>query len=69
MESTKSGKMVIEMHCPKCSQVIEVSTTETMVYCIACRKWCREEMDLNRENDPGPQSNSPTGYRKGVRCH
>lgn len=56
----------VEMICPKCSQVIEVSTTETMVYCIACRKWCREEMDLNRKR---PRSTPEKAIRKGIRCH
>lgn len=56
----------IEMICPKCAQVIEVSTTETMVYCIACRKWCREEMDLNRKR---PRSTPEKAIRKGIRCH
>ncbi|QQS44997.1 MAG: hypothetical protein IPM66_13575 [Acidobacteriota bacterium] len=56
----------IEMICPKCSQVIEVSTTETMVYCIACRKWCREEIDLKRKR---LRSTPAEAIRKGIRCH
>lgn len=35
----------ITVRCPNCQIVIKRVTAETMVYCLACRKWCQEVED------------------------
>lgn len=53
----------IRVRCPKCGQEIETSVPrglETMVYCLDCRRWCRE-IDEGAAVLIRP--------RKGIRCH
>ncbi|MFN9740908.1 MAG: hypothetical protein ACK562_02260 [Acidobacteriota bacterium] len=63
-ELIAAAPALIRVRCSKCGEVIETSTPvggETMVYCLRCRRWCRE-----LENEPAPTA--PRG-RKGIRCH
>ncbi|MFZ4985190.1 MAG: hypothetical protein ACOYLF_06990 [Blastocatellia bacterium] len=56
--------VMIRVVCSKCDEVIETSTRvggQTMVYCIRCRRWCREL------EDETPAATTPTP-RRG-RCH
>lgn len=57
----------ITVRCPKCEVVIEHVTPETMVYCLACRKWCREVEAVRAAST----SNATPSLRprRRVRCH
>lgn len=57
----------VRLHCPQCGVMIEATIAETMVYCIKCRKWCREEEQLRGSHG----RNRPALHcvRKGIRCH
>ncbi len=55
---------MVTVRCPKCGEVVRTTTpvgSETMVYCLRCRRWCRE-LDEN----PTPAA---LKVRKGIRCH
>jgi hypothetical protein len=56
----------ITVCCPRCEIIIERVTAETMVYCIACRKWCREvgEASLAAVSS-APRVRKP----RRLRCH
>lgn len=57
----------IIVRCSHCEIIIERVTAETMVYCIACCKWCREVEAVkiaaaaNMPSTPRP--------RRRMRCH
>ena len=56
----------IIVRCPNCQIIIERVTAETMVYCIACRKWCREVATRKRAAiAPTPALGKPRRFR----CH
>ncbi|MFN7931153.1 MAG: hypothetical protein U0Y68_25140 [Blastocatellia bacterium] len=54
----------LTVRCPQCSVVIEGVTPETMVYCLTCRKWCREMEKAMVQT--APPIRKP---RRRVRCH
>jgi hypothetical protein len=56
----------ITVRCPHCAVVIAGVTAETMVYCIACRKWCRE---VEVVNSAAPNVPATPRLRRRVRCH
>ncbi len=39
---TMTTEQTITVKCPRCEIIIERVTAATMVYCLACQKWCRE---------------------------
>ncbi|HEX4951276.1 MAG TPA: hypothetical protein VFZ34_31755 [Blastocatellia bacterium] len=56
------------VRCPRCSITIADVTPETMVYCIACRKWCRavesaKSVAASNLSAPRPRP------RRRTRCH
>lgn len=57
----------ISVQCPNCQIIIVRVTSETMVYCITCRKWCREKKE---EVLIAPQTAPSQPIRKRrYRCH
>ncbi|HEX4950818.1 MAG TPA: hypothetical protein VFZ34_29425 [Blastocatellia bacterium] len=56
----------IAVRCPQCAVVIAGVTAETMVYCITCRKWCREIEALRQPATAPVPVRKP---RRRVRCH
>ncbi|MBS1812201.1 MAG: hypothetical protein JST84_32260 [Acidobacteria bacterium] len=57
----------ITVRCPNCQIIIERVTSETMVYCIACRKWCRE-VEAGKDTPAAPVLPARRPRRR-VRCH
>jgi hypothetical protein len=63
---TKQAQKLI-VRCPQCTIVIEAVTPETMVYCLTCRKWCRE-VEEARKIAPVAATPAPRPRRR-MRCH
>ncbi|MBL8205074.1 MAG: hypothetical protein JNM09_12650 [Blastocatellia bacterium] len=57
----------ITVHCPQCAVVITGVTAETMVYCITCRKWCRE-VEASAQSAAIAATPAPRPRRR-YRCH
>jgi hypothetical protein len=62
----KTLREQVIVRCPNCQITIERVTANTMVYCIACRKWCREDdVEVRVVTAPVP-ARQP---RRRFRCH
>ncbi len=55
------------VRCPRCEIVIERVTPETMVYCLTCRKWCREVGEV--KSAPATAPPPLPKPRRRFRCH
>ena len=63
---TRQSATHLTVRCPRCEIIIERVTVETMVYCLACRQWCREVEEQQRPALAPAPLRKP---RRRFRCH
>ena len=49
MKTAMKVETTISVRCTRCEIIIEKVRIDSMIYCVVCRKWCRE---IEEDDEP-----------------